>query len=411
MDLDITSDRLSVDPIRAAATIRWVVNAECLAANVARLRRDRQLTQAALAEKAGLSRVALGKIERAAVVPRARTVADLAEALEVPIVSWLRRLRRLRVRFRARARIRGREQILAEVGHWLRAYAELEADLAERRPFRFIGRPEERGVSTAFRGHRQEDEDRSRPLAWPAVMSGVGDQEPILDICGLLDGNGVKLLLLENQRDSFFGLSVSADDNGPAVVVNTWDRISVERWIFTAAHELGHLLHHPAERREYTDLPEQTEREADMFASHFLMPEPAFAKEWDETRGHTLLTRVLKVKRIFRVGYKTVLYRLVQSGRQTADVWRSFQRQEYQHFGKTLRNTKEPLALTRTEFAWQWSRSGEPERLSPHDFVEDRLAWLVRNALEREHISLGRAAEILGLAREEMRSRMAQWAA
>ena len=105
-----------------------------------------------------------------------------------------------------------------------------------------------------------------------------------------------------------------------------------------------------------------------------------------------------------------MLYRLVQSERQTEDVWRSFQRQHYQHFGKTLRNTEEPLALTRSEFAWQWSRSGEPERLSPHDFVEDRLAWLVRNALEREHISLGRAAEILGLAREEMRSRTAQWA-
>ena len=385
---------------------------EFLAANVARLRHDRQLTQAALAEKAGLSRVALGKIERAAVVPRARTLADLAEALEVPIGELATPVPSLaRVRFRARARVHGREQILAEVAQWLSAYADLEAGLAEQRPFRFTGRPGEPGflpdVSCASAG---------RPRAVETALVArrhvdLGDQEPILDICGLLEANGVKLLLLEKQRDSFFGLSVGADDGGPAVVVNTWDRISVERWIFTAAHELGHLLLHPAEyRREETDLRERTEREADMFASHFLMPEPAFAKEWEETRGHTLLTRVLKVKRIFRVSYKTVLYRLVQSERQTADVWRSFQRQHYQHFSKTLRNTEEPLALARSEFAWQWSRSGEPERLSPHDFVEDRLAWLVRNALEREHISLGRAAEILGLAREQMRQRTAQWA-
>ena len=385
---------------------------ECLAANVARLRRDRQLTQAALAEKAGLSRVALGKIERAAVVPRARTLADLAQALEVPIGELVTPVPSLaRVRFRARARIHGREQILAEVAQWLSAYADLEAGLAEQRPFRFAGLPEEPGSL----------DDVSGPSAgpWRPVETsraarrhvGLGDEEPILDICGLLEGNGVKLLLLEKQRDSFFGLSVSEDGGGPAVVVNTWDRISVERWIFTAAHELGHLLLHPSEyRREATDLPEQTEREADTFASHFLMPEPAFAKEWDETRGHRLLTRVLKVKRIFRVSYKTVLYRLVQSERQTADVWGAFQRQHYQHSGKTLRNTEEPLALARSEFAWQWSRSGEPERLSPHDFVEDRLAWLVRNALERQHISLGRAAEILGLAREEMRKRTAQWA-
>ena len=387
-------------------------DAEWIAANVARLRRDRQLTQAQLAENAGLSRVALGKIERAAVVPRARTLAGLAQALGVPIGELVSPVPSLaRVRFRARARIHGREQILAEVAQWLTAYAELEAGLAERRPFRFAVRPEEPGllydasVPSAGWGRPVETARAARRHV------GLGDEEPILDICGLLEGNGVKLLLLEKQRDSFFGLSVSEDDGGPAVVVNTWDRISVERWIFTAAHELGHLLLHPAEyRREATDLPEQTEREADTFASHFLMPEPVFAKEWDETRGHSLRTRALKVKRIFRVSYKTVLYRLVQSERQTADVWGAFQRQHYQHFGKTLRNTEEPLALARSEFAWQWSRSGEPERLSPHDFVEDRLAWLVRNALEREHISLGRAAEILGLAREEMRKRTAQWA-
>lgn len=384
-------------------------DSECLAANVARLRRDRQLTQAELAEKAGLSRVALGKIERAAVVPRARTVADLAEALGVEIGGLVTRVPSLaRVRFRARARIHGREQILAEVALWLTAYTELEGWLVEQRPFRFAGGPatSEHGASGRTAGTRNPV-DVARAAR---SRAGLGSDEPIRDICRLLEETGVKLLLLEKQRDSFFGLSVGEDDGGPAVVVNTWDRISVERWIFTAAHELGHLLLHPAEyRRDATDLPEQTEREADTFASHFLMPESAFAKEWNVTRGHSLLVRVLKVKRIFRVSYKTVLYRLVQSERHTTDVWRAFQRQHHQQFGHTLRNTEEPFALTGSEFAWQWRRSGEPERLSSHDFVEDRLAWLVRTAIEREHISVGRAAEILGLSHAEMRTRTAQW--
>ena len=60
-------------------------NGECIAANVARLRLDRQLTQGQLAARAGISRMALGKIERGAVVPRAGTLADLAAALAVPI--------------------------------------------------------------------------------------------------------------------------------------------------------------------------------------------------------------------------------------------------------------------------------------------------------------------------------------
>lgn len=378
-----------------------MAGAESIAANVARLRLDRELTQEALARKAGLSRVALGKIERGSVVPRARTLAELARALGVPLGDLVVPVRALEtVRFRAHARAHSREQILAEVGKWLEAYSALEADLGEARPFRFA-------AAAGRRTRRTPVEVASAARA--AV--GLGPEEPVRDICGLLEENGVKLLLLEKRSDSFFGLSVAEGDGGPAVVVNTWDRISVERWIFTAAHELGHLLLHPAEyQRDATELPLPAEREADRFASHFLMPEAAFAKEWDETRGHPLLVRVLKVKRIFRVSYKTVLHRLVESERETRDVWRSFQGQHRSHFGKTLRKAEEPRGLEKSEFAWNWSRAGEPEGLSEHDFIEDRLSRLVRQALEQQHISLGRAAEILGLTREEMRKRAREWA-
>ena len=372
-----------------------------IAANVARLRLDRQLTQENLAAKAKLSRVALGKIERGSVVPRARTLDALAKALAVPVGELVTSVRPLEsVRFRARAQVHAREQILAEVSKWLDAYAGLEAALDEYRPFRF-----EKVAAPGLRGNPEKAAQAARRAV------GLGLKEPVRDICGLLEENGVKLLLLETNRDSFFGLSVGSRDHGPAVVVNTWDRISVERWIFTAAHELGHLLLHQDEyQRDATDLPTETEREADAFASEFLMPEKAFAAEWDETCGHSLLVRVLKIKRIFRVSYKTVLYRLVESGRETSDVWRAFQGQHRGHFGKTLRKTDEPEALHKSEFAWNWSRSGEPAGLSEHDFIEDRLSRLVRRALEEEHISLGRAAEILGLTRDEMRIQAREWA-
>ena len=371
-----------------------------IAANIARLRLDRQLTQEELAAKAGLSRVAIGKIERGTVVPRARTLAVLATALAVPVGVLVTPVRPLEsVRFRARARVHAREQILAEVSKWLDAYAGLEADLGEARPFLFRSKRA---------SHRLSDPAKAARTARRAV--GLGPEEPVRDICGLLEENGVKLLLLETKRDSFFGLSVGARDGGPAVVVNTWDRISVERWIFTAAHELGHLLLHPSEyQRDATELPVRAEREADAFASEFLMPETAFGSEWDETRGHPLLVRVLKVKRIFRVSYKTVLYRLVESGRETSDVWRAFQGQHRGHFGKTLRKADEPDALGASEFAWNWSRSGEPASLTRHDFVEDRLSRLVRQALEGRRISLGRAAEILGVSREAMRKQAREW--
>ena len=372
-----------------------------IAANVARLRMDRQLTQDDLAAKACLSRVALGKIERGEVIPRARTLEALAKVLTVPVGDLVTPVRHLKsVRFRARARVHTREQILAEVSKWLDAYAGLETDLNERSPFRF-----EKAIPARHNGNPTKIAQAARQ----AVR--LGPEDPVRDICRLLEDNGVKLLLMETNRDSFFGLSVGARDGGPAVVVNTWDRISVERWIFTAAHELGHLLLHPSEyQRDVTELPLQAEHEADAFASEFLMPETAFAKEWDATCGHPLLVRVLKVKRMFRVSYKTVLYRLVESDRETSNVWRTFQRQHRDRFGKTLRKTDEPDALKKSEFAWNWSRSGEPAGLTRHDFVDSRLSRLVRRALKQERISLGRAAEILRLTRDEMRAQAREWA-
>ena len=342
--------------------------------------------------------MALGKIERGTVVPRAGTLRGLAAALEVPLGELVTRVRALEsVRFRSKARVHGREQILAIVSKWLDAYSWLEADLNDRPAFRF--------AETSAGGGTPVEVARA---VRPAV--GLAAGEPVRNVSRLLEANGVKLLLLETTRDSFFGLSVGERDGGPAVVVNTWDRISVERWIFTAAHELGHLLLHPAEyRRDATEMRHEPEQEADAFASEFLMPEAAFTTEWDATGGRSLLMRVLKVKRIFRVSYMTVLHRLVETGRETEHVWGAFQDQHRECYGRTLRRIQEPEALEKGEFAWDWRRSGEPAGLCEHDFVEDRLSRLVRRALEEERISLGRAAEILGVTRDEMRKNAGEW--
>ncbi len=371
----------------------------CIAANVARLRLDRQLTQDQLAVKACISRMALGKIERGAVVPRTRTLNDLAEALAVPVRDLVTPVRPLEgVRFRAKTQVNARERILARVSKWLGAYAELEAKLDDHTPFRL------EDASTSG-GSPSEVAQAARRAA------GLTPAEPVRNIGRLLEENGVKLLLLETRRDSFFGLSVGKGDGGPGVVVNTWERISVERWIFTAAHELGHLLLHPSEyRRDATKMEVEPEQEADAFASEFLMPESAFMDEWNATGGLSLLERVLKVKLIFHVSYKTVLHRLVESGRETPEVWRTFQWQHRSDRGKTLRRIEEPEAIRKSEFAWNWSRSGEPDGLSEHHFVEGRLSDLVRQAFEKNLISLEHAAEILRLKPEQMKKRADEWA-
>jgi Zn-dependent peptidase ImmA (M78 family)/DNA-binding XRE family transcriptional regulator len=371
---------------------------QAIATNLARLRADRGLSQADLAEKSGLSRLTLGKIERGEVMPRSETLSELAKALRVDLAELITPVRPLPgVRFRAAKRANSREQILAEVSAWLHAYNDLETATEEVREFK-------------LRGLVGSDSDPKRLAESARTSLGLREGELIRDVSGLLEDHGVKVLLLKRATEAFFGLSVAAEGGGPAVVVNTWERISVERWIFTAAHELGHLLlHRDAYNRALDEENDHEEKDADRFASHFLMPDSAFVTEWEGAAGLRLLDRVIKVKRIFRVSYKTVLYRAIESGRLFSDAWKIFQVQHKRAFGTALRKVDEPERLAEGEFRLNWNRAGEPEALSPYEFKEDRLSRLVRKALDREVISMGRAAEILRLSRLEMRELTSAW--
>ncbi len=160
--------------------------------------------------------------------------------------------------------------------------------------------------------------------------------------------------------------------------MNAGETISVERQIFTAAHELGHLLLH---QDSYTDSldegSEDEEKEANQFASHFLLPREAFDQEIAENEGLSLVDFVLHVKRKYRISYKTVLFRLVDE------------------YGSGA--LRDPIARV------------EIEQLTRHDFVEGRLARLVRRAYDRELITASRAAEILQVPLEALRRLESEW--
>ena len=300
------------------------------------------------------------------------------------------------VRFRARKRVREREQLLAEVSNWLDDYNFLEELLEDSPPFQ-------------LRGLRPRQQLSPQAVAEKTRKYLKLDDQPIHDICGILERCGIKVFRVPRATDAFFGLSVKEDDGGPAIVINTWERISVERWIFSAAHELGHLLLHPgAYDHRQEEEPEEEEKQADEFASFFLMPHDSFEREWQDSRGHPLYERVIKIKRIFHVSYKTVLIRLVQMGESPRDVFRTFQVQHRRRFGQTLKKVDEPQPLTENKF--NEKRGLEPDRLSDTDCLDDRLRSLVRQAVESDEISLSRGAEILRIPLMDMRQLAAEWA-
>lgn len=96
-----------------------------------------------------------------------------------------------------------------------------------------------------------------------ALNISLGD--PVKSICNLLEYNGI-IIIDYDGPDKFDGVSFWSDKGNPIIVINK--SFSNDRKRFTLAHELGHLLMHSFPIPDHRD----KEKEANQFASEFLMP-------------------------------------------------------------------------------------------------------------------------------------------
>jgi Zn-dependent peptidase ImmA (M78 family)/DNA-binding XRE family transcriptional regulator len=387
-----------------------MMSSNILSNNLQRLRHARGYSQETLAAAAGISRLAYSNIERAKSEPRVETVRALAKALQVRLPELLAEVPALkRVRFRPLKRLKRREQVLVEVGRQLHDFVDLETTLGA----------EDSKDFNSLRLLAGKVRSPGIPMLAASVRAhfGLTEHEPVYDLCGLLEHQGIKVLSVNMATDSFLGLSVSEEEGGPAVVVNTWERLPVEHWIFSAARELAHLLLHlPAYQVNEELENKEEEREADAFASHFLMPEGVFRREWEDAVGLPLFDRVLKIKRMFRVSWRTVLYRLgegMSDRNERQRLWIHFAQSYQAHNNKVFLKMEEPAGVGAETYRAlsDLHRAGpEPAGMERYDFQGGRLSRLVREAILGEKITLSRGAKILGLKTNVMRDILGSWA-
>lgn len=370
-----------------------------LAVNLMRLRKLNGLTQQAVAEAAGISRVAYRNLEKGDAEPRRGTLDKLATTLKVSVFDLLAPVPELKsLRFRAHKNMTAREtaafeQLAYSVANWLNDFNELEEILDRRIDYRFAD----------FKRKKNPEQTAVDARKVLGLDNGC---DCVPDICDLLEKAGIKLCFRSSPLRQFFGLSVGKADRGPAIAINNAEVIPVERQIFSMAHELGHLLLHAESYKDGSIQIEArndpAEKEANAFASRFLMPDDRFDEVWNEYRGLYWIDRILHVKRHFKVSYLTVLRRLIETDRaDPKTIYFQFSNAYESRYGKKLGAKEEPAAPSNLK--------EEPKHLDPLDIVEDRLSGLVRDALEAGEISVGRAAEILGMSLEEMRERMKSW--
>lgn len=371
-----------------------------VAQNLIKLRVAKKFTQEALAEKAGISLLAYRNMESGKSEPSINSLTKIAEVYQIDIGEFFQKYQSqiLKVRFRAleKKNIRKREEIIYEVDAWLKKYNKLISDLNLTDEYKYK--------------LKYLETETTNPIQMAKIAReafGLQTQETVKDICNLIEFRaGIKILAKQFNSDSFFGLSLEDINQGKVIVVNTWDRISVERRIFSIAHELGHiLLHFNSVQNNLTSEDKTEEKEANQFASHFLMHQEDFIKVWNSSANNDFVDRVIRVKQIFRVSYQVVLYRLseyVKENDINFDVWKFFNISYMRKYKVKIDRTKELNSVLDTN-------SRELRALSNQFYASGRLAELVKKAVDKNIINLDTAADILNISVKDVENFKRIW--
>lgn len=356
--------------------------------NIKRIRIAKELKQSDIIKKTGLSRQAYINIETGKADPKSTNLIAIANALSVKVQDLLRepqKLSSLRFRINKPRNEKDRSKRIEDeikLATWLNHYTFLEQQL------------------NCPQNYKLEQIDIKNPRKAASKVRevlGVND-EPILDIITLLEDAGIKIFLFKSSLKNCFGMSLNEENENATIAINTIKGITIERQIFTAAHELGHLIMHKDSYVENINEENQNEeQEADIFASYFLMPDDLFTKKINEKKGHNWIDTILHVKRYFKVSYKTVLKRLIDKKLLNIDnPYQQFAKDYKIRYNHDLRNHYEPEGL-------------EPEGLSKNDFMEDRYKRLVKEAYEKDIITTSKLADMLSVSLEEAKEMIQSW--
>jgi Zn-dependent peptidase ImmA (M78 family)/DNA-binding XRE family transcriptional regulator len=255
-------------------------------------RKRRRLTAKALAGMAGLTPDTLSRLENGkTTTPDDLTVTRLARALGFPVSYFYEAAPEVidtgAVSFRSFSKMSARERDAAVSAGILGL--ELDAWVEER-----FTLPCSKLLDLGY----ETNPDVAATLLRQFWNLG---ERPIGNLLGLLEANGVRVFSLSENTASVNAFSFWRDGK-PFVFLNNFK--TAESSIFDAAHELGHLVMHkhgdPKETRA-------AEREADRFASSFLMPENDIKARIPR---RITIDIVLKAKTRWRVSAMAMAYRL-----------------------------------------------------------------------------------------------------
>jgi len=288
-------------------------------------REARDLSQVSLAQLMGRSSSAsISRWEKGEQAPEAVALQEIAQALNLPTAYFLRptpshggaplfyrsmAAATKAARSKARARLRWAQDISLA----LQEYVDLPTcNLPigiNSRDFMAIHDEEIEAIATECRRH------------W-----GLGDG-PISDLHLLLENNGIITIHDEIEAATMDGLSSWSQADSRAYIYVAIDKPSAVRARFNAAHELAHIiLHRNIDQSTLQKAEEfkEIERQANLFASAFLLPAITFAGELSAPT----LSGLLALKERWKVSIGAMIKRCetlgILEGEYATRVWKHY---------------------------------------------------------------------------------------
>ena len=270
-----------------------MVPGEVFNPDMLKLARDmRELTQADLAKKSGITQAFISKLEHGLhVQPGDEALQQMAEALGLPVSFFSQKERALGFppfHYRKRARVPAKQ--LARIGavinirrmHITKLLRSYELEVAKPIP------------------QIDLDADRATPekVAERLRAYWMVPRGPIVNVVDLVENAGGIVVPTTFGTNLLDGLSFRAEGLPPLFFMNK--DVPGERFRFSLAHELGHMVMHliPAD-------DEKMEDEARRFAAAFLMP----AAEIKPYLIDAKLSALGRVKAYWKVSIKTLIDR------------------------------------------------------------------------------------------------------
>lgn len=292
-------------------------------------RESRGKTQQALAEEVGLAQGTLSKIEAGLTTPNDTAVHLIAEALDYPDTLFKQNLtyRNLPVTF-----YRKQKTLPATAAKRIQATINIR-QLQLRRLLASVDLPSTNVPVVDLEAYEGGVERLAREvrIRWHVPPGPIGN------VTRLFEENGVLIVPFEFGSRKIDGVSIHESATGLPPVIFVSQTIPGDRLRWTLVHELAHIiLHH------HLPLPpEDSELEADHFASEFLLPRSEIRGQL----GRLSLQNLANLKLHWKVSMQALIMRAFALGAITEGARKNL----FAMFGRYGYRRNEPVTIEREE--------------------------------------------------------------